>query len=257
MSTRARNLLCELNMSSRGPHTSALNSKVSCFAAEFVGTFMLTFIDAGVGLVSSFSPDQFAVVARALAPGLTVMTAIFALGELSGAHLNPAVTLAFAVRGVFPWKRVIVYWAIQFAAAITAACVLGAMFGFGHDLGGTQPLRGLAPAFGMETILTLFLVLVILSTSHQSKIKGPESAFPVAAVLVVCGLLGKTVSGASMNPARSFGPALANGALSTYWIYLAAPVLGSLLAVALVYLLQGPPKEREREAAEGEKNVRH
>jgi MIP family channel proteins len=228
---------------------------LSCMLAELIGTFVLTFADAGVGVAAVLSPG-IPLAARAIAPGLAVLAMIFALGELSGAHINPAVTFAFALRGVFPWKRVFAYWILQLTGASCAALLLWAIFGVTGDVGATLPIQGAGPAFVFEIVLTFMLAMVIISTSHQSKVKGPQAAFPVGATIAVCGLVGKAISGASMNPARSFGPALFSSNLDSYWIYALAPLLGASIAVGAIRLLFGPADAKELESAQGEKNLK-
>jgi aquaporin Z len=227
---------------------------LQCLLAEGLGTFFLTFADSGVGLAAKLSTETVSLAARAITPGLVVLAMIFALGELSGAHINPAVTLGFAARGAFPWKRVPLYWIFQAGGALLAALVLRGIFSNVGELGGTKPLIADTPAFLLETVLSFTLVTVILATSHQHKIKGPKGAYPVASTVAACGLVGKGLSGASMNPARSLGPALVSGTTRYLPLYLIAPLLGSLLAVIAVRVVHGPAKAKDEEAARGEKN---
>jgi aquaporin Z len=225
-------------------------SLLRCLYAEALGTFALTFVDGGAAMVAQLSPD-LNLTARALAAGLVVMSMIFAIGSISGAHINPAVTFSFAVRGVFPWKRVPSYWIAQSAGALLAALSLWAILGKFASLGATHAKQESVSAFACEIVLSFFLVFVILSTSHNSEIRGPEAALPVGATVAFAGLMGKGVSDASMNPARSLGPALVSGDLHELWIYLLAPFLGGALAVAAVFLLHGRPTHDEKEAATG------
>jgi aquaporin Z len=221
-----------------------------CLLAEVFGTFALTFADATAGIIG-FAGGQVSKEAQAVVPGLLVMAMIFSVGKVSGAHINPAVTLSFAVRGVFPWRRVPAYWGAQVFGAILAAGLLRLLFGSLVYFGTTEPHVGVAQAFAVEVMLSLFLIFVILATATQAKIIGPNAAIPVAATIALCGLFGKPISGPSMNPARSLGPAIVSGSLDHVWIYVLAPALGGLLAVLFVWLLHGPPKPDEVEAAQG------
>lgn len=219
--------------------------------AELFGTFALTFVAAGAIVIAQVSGGEVSYVARVLAPGLTVMAMIYTLGDISGAHVNPAVTLAFALRGAFNWYRVPGYWLAQLAGALFAAEVLRLLFGEAGRLGATLPRYGDIPAFVMEVILTTFLVSVIIGTATDSKVVGPNAGIAVGATIAFCGLFADPISGASMNPARSLGPAVISGNISAAWIYIVAPLTGSLLAVLIAWLLKGQPTEHEEEAASG------
>jgi len=218
--------------------------------AEVFGTFALTFVAAGGGVIASISGVSDPV-ALAVAPGLLVMAMIYTLGPLSGAHLNPAVTLAFAVRANFPWHRVLGYWVAQLVGAVGAAVVLRALFGNRAGIGETVPHHGLAASFGMEVILTFLLVTVILATAANFRIVGHNAALAVAGTIMLCGLFAGPISGASMNPARSLGPALVSGSLSSQWIYIVGPVAGSVLACGFAWVLRGPGSPAASVAATG------
>lgn len=225
-------------------------SRLTLAFAEFFGTFALTFIDAGGAMIGAVSHDV-SLEARAFAAGLTVLTMIYAIGNVSGAHINPAVTAAFALRGVFPWRRLPLYWVAQMLGAVAAAWFLRALFGDVGHLGVTRPQMGIASAFFMELALSTLLITVILGVATQHKMVGPNAAIPVGAAVALDGLIGKPVSGASMNPARSLGPALVAGHFSGLWIYLLAPLLAAALSVVVVALAQGRRKSGESEAARG------
>ena len=220
--------------------------------AELLGTFALTTIAAGGDVVAAVSHGEVGEAARAIAPGMVVAAFVYAVGDVSGAHFNPAVSLAFALRGSFRWARLPGYWAAQLAGALLAAALLRAMFGVAGHVGATRPHHGVAQALGMEVVLTLFLVTVILNTSTRHRLLGPGAALPVGATIALCGLVGLPVSGASMNPARSLGPALAGGELRQAWVYLLGPAAGALLAVVATRVLHGPQRREELEAAQGE-----
>ena len=210
--------------------------------AELFGTFLLVTAGAGGAVVPAATHVAIGRVAAVSAPGLTVLALILSIGAISGAHLNPAVSLAFAARGDFPWRRVPLYVLVQLVGATLAIVVLWALFGDVGSLGATAPgphIDGLQAA-GMELLLTAGLLTTILGTASRAQNIGPISAFGVAAYIVLAGLWSSPVSGASMNPARSFGPALVNGDFSKFWIYLAGPLAGAAVAVGLARLLRGP-----------------
>jgi aquaporin Z len=200
-------------------------------------------------VIGAVSGGEVTYVARALAPGLLVLAMIYALGAVSGAHINPAVMLAFAVRGVFPWWRVPGYLLGQFAGGILAAFVLRALFGLVKDLGATLPRYGSGTALVMEVILTCLLVTVILNVATPHRLVGHNAALAVGCTVALCHLFAGPISGPSMNPARSLGPALIAGNLRDVWIYFIGPVAGGLLAVAGVWVLHGAPNEDEIKAA--------
>lgn len=228
-------------------------SEAQRLTAEFVGTFFLTFVAAGADVVESTSGGQIGHVAHYLAPGLLVTAMIWSISAVSGAHINPAVTFAFVVRGSFPIARAVGYWIAQLAASVCAALVLHAFFGAAIARGVTEPGAGVTRlgAATWELLLTLLLVSIILGTSEEAAVVGKNAALAVGFTVALCGLFSSPVSGASMNPARSFGPALVAGRLSDVWIYFVGPLLGSLAAVGLAYIIHGRPTESERAAAHG------
>ncbi len=207
--------------------------------SELLGTFLLVLVAAGGGILHG--KGQISLAAAVVAPGLMVMAIILFMGAVSGAHLNPAVSLAFALRGDFPWKRVPGYIAIQLVGATLACLFLYAVFGNVQHLGATLPGPGYAnwQALLMEMVLTAGLVSVILGTASAAQNVGAIAALGVGGYIALAGLWSAPVSGASMNPARSFGPALVSGELSSYWVYLVGPIAGSLIAVGCAYILRG------------------
>jgi aquaporin Z len=209
--------------------------------SEFLGTFLLVLAGAGGAVVDAASGGQIGRGAGVTAPGLMVLAMILFMGAVSGAHLNPAVTFSFALRGDFPWRRVPGYIVIQLVGAVTAVLVLRWMFGDVGGLGATLPGAGFSDwqAVGVEFLLTLGLLSVILGTASTAQNVGPLSALAVGGYIVLAGLWSSPVSGASMNPARSFGPALVSGDFSAYWVYLAGPFLGGAAAVGVAVLLRG------------------
>ncbi len=221
--------------------------------AETGGTFFLVLTAAGAGVVNAVSHGQVGRAAAVTAPGIMVLALIYTIGETSGAHLNPAVTVAFAARGHFPWWRVPGYVLAQLVGAVLAAALLRSLFGTAGRLGGTfpGPRIGIGPALVMEIVLTFGLMTVILGTASGARNVGHNAAIAVGGYIALSGLWASPVSGASMNPARSLGPALVSGDLHGVWIYLAGPLAGGLLAVALAWALRGPPSPAADTAAQG------
>jgi MIP family channel proteins len=202
-------------------------------AAEALGTFALVFAGAGAIMVDA-ETDQLGHLGVALAFGLVILVMIYAVGHVSGAHLNPAVTASFALTRHFPWPHVPAYWAAQVAGAVSAAALLRASLGDVANVGATLPSGSQAQSFVWEVVLTTFLMLVIVAVATDTRAVGEAAAIAVGATVGLGALVGGPISGASMNPARSLGPALVAGELDALWIYLTAPFLGAALG-ALVY----------------------
>jgi MIP family channel proteins len=219
-------------------------------AAEMLGTFLLTFVDAGGAMIASISGD-ITPAARAVAAGLLIMAMIYTLSEISGAHLNPAVTFAFALRRAFPWARVPAYWLAEITGALLAALLLRSLFGNIARTGMTLPHHGVWPALVFETLLTFLLVSVILGTATQKAVVGKNGALAVGGTVALCALFSRPISGASMNPARSLGPAIVGGSMPIAWIYVVAPLIGAVLAVAVCRILHGHERQSETKAAMG------
>jgi len=210
--------------------------------SELFGTFLLVLVGAGGGVIDAVSHGAIGRGAEVTAPGLTVLAIILFMGAVSGAHLNPAVSIAFAARGDFPWRRVPGYIVVQLAGATLAVLFLEAMFGTVGMLGATVPGAGVGQgqAVLMEFVLTVGLVSTILGTASRAQNVGPLSAVAVAGYVILAGLWSSPISGASMNPARSFGPDLVLGDFAHYWVYLVGPLAGGLAAVAIAWILRGP-----------------
>jgi aquaporin Z len=221
--------------------------------AEVLGTFFLVVVAAGAVVVNAKSHGQVPLDARVTAPGLMVMAVIYFMGTVSGAHLNPAVTAAFALRGNFPWRRVPGYVVAQLVGGVLAAGFLRATFGNIGHLGATQPAPGISAgtALLIEVLLTTGLVSVILGTASGARNIGANAALAVAGYIVLSGLWAGPVSGASMNPARSLGPAVFGGDWGDAWVYVAGPLAGAALAVVFASILRGPPSPAATEAAQG------
>ena len=207
--------------------------------AELLGTFFLVLVAAGGGLLHA--KGQISLAAAVVAPGLMVMAIILFMGAVSGAHLNPAVSIAFALRGDFPWKRLPGYVVVQLIGAALACVFLLGVFGNVEHLGATLPGPGYHAwqALMMEVVLTLGLVSVILGTASAAQNVGAIAALGVGGYIALAGLWAAPVSGVSMNPARSFGPAVVSGDYTALWVYVVGPAAGALLAVGCANVLRG------------------
>jgi aquaporin Z len=210
--------------------------------SELFGTFLLVLVAAGAAVVGAKTGVPISRSAAVAAPGLMVMAIILFMGDVSGAHVNPAVTFAFALRRDFPWRRVPGYVVAQLAGATLACLLLWAVYGKVGNLGATEPGPRIADwqAFVTEAVLTLGLAITILGTASRAQNVGPLSAVAVGGYIILAGLWSSPVSGASMNPARSFGPDLVLGNFAHLWIYLAGPLAGALVAVGIERFLRGP-----------------
>ena len=211
--------------------------------SELLGTFFLVLVAVGGGMVNArFGGSAVPYGARVVAPALMVAAIILFMGTVSGAHLNPAVSVAFALRGDFPWRRVPAYVLAQFAGSVLATLLLWALIGRQGSAGLTLPGPGIsAPvALAWEIVLTTGLVSVILGTASGAQQVGPLAAIGVGSYIALAGLWGSLVSGASMNPARSLGPALVLGDWTAWWVYLAGPMAGGMIAVGFAFILRGP-----------------
>jgi len=213
---------------------------VRTLACEALGTFALVLFGTGAIVVDGLSGGALGHVGVSLTFGLVVLALVNALGDVSGAHLNPAVTIAFAAAGRFPWSRVGPYAAAQIVGALAASLVLRLLFPGHATLGATIPTGGATQSFALEVLLSWFLMLVILAVSHGSKERGLVAGMTIGAVVALEALFAGPISGASMNPARSLAPALVSGHLADVWIYLAAPVCGALAALPCCRLIRTP-----------------
>ena len=201
---------------------------------------MLVLAAAGAPVVDAVTHGAIGRTASVTAPGLMVMAVILFMGEVSGAHLNPAVTLAFVLRGDFPWRRAPGYVASQIVGASLACLLIWGLFGRVGRLGATEPSRvDDWKAMLVELVLTFGLVSTVLGTASRAHNIGGLSAIAVGAYIVLAGLWSSPISGASMNPARSFGPALALGDFGHYWIYLVGPLVGATVGVGAAWVLHG------------------
>jgi len=224
--------------------------------AEFLGMAGLTFVlSGGAAILARYGGHPLqpwqTVLVLSLVSALWLVAAVYFLGDIS-AHFNPAMTLAFALRRDMGWVMAGAYWIVQFAAAVGGSLLARAFFGPAGNLAATMPKPGQSwQAVCFEAILTFGLVLMVLNLANGPKLNGPFVPLAVGAYILAWGSMGGPYDGASMNPARSFGPDLAIGDLSTWWVYLVGPVAGAVIAVGVAYLLRGPAKAREAGAAVG------
>jgi aquaporin Z len=222
---------------------------------EFLGTFILVTVAAGSGVINHYvGGGPISRTAAVIAPGAVVMAMIYALGPLSGLHINPAVTLAFAGRGVFKMAWVVPYLIVQFAGAVAAALFLQGMYGHVAS-GGNYPIArpgGDWRSLVMEIVLTAILVSVILNTATGYRSIGHNAALAVGSTVALLGLFASPISGASMNPARTLGPDIVSLNFTGWWVYAIGPVVGASLAVLIIALVRGVPTREERGAAEGD-----
>jgi aquaporin NIP len=200
-------------------------------AAEFFGTFCLVFAGTGAIVVNGVSGGTISHAGIALTFGLVVLAMIYAFGDVSGAHLNPAVTTAFAAARRFPWREVPPYIAAQLLGALAASALLRMLFPTHETLGATLPAGTASQSFVLEIVLTFMLMLVILSVSTGAKEKGITAGIAVGALIGLEAMFAGPICGASMNPARSLAPAVMSGHMEHLWLYLAAPIAGALLGI--------------------------
>jgi aquaporin NIP len=209
-------------------------------AAEAVGTFMLVAVGPGAAAVNAWTGGTVTHVGGALAFGCVILAAVYAVGHVSGAHLNPAVTVGFWVARRFPTADVLPYIFAQLAGASIAAYGLRMVLGQAASAAATVPAIAVGPACAVEIVLTFILMFVIMAVATDARVASPIAGLAVGATVAADALAGGPLTGASMNPARSFGPALATGTWSGHWIYWIGPLVGAALAVWIYdYLRQG------------------
>ena len=224
--------------------------------AEAIGTFALVFAGCGAIMVNA-KTGQLGHVGVAIAFGLVIAFGIYSVGHISGAHFNPSVTFAFALSRHFPWSRAVAYWGAQLVGALAAAAVLRGSLGDVADVGATLPSGSQGQSFLWELIMTFFLMFVIMAVATDTRAVGEAAAIAVGGTVLLDAMFGGPISGASMNPARSIGPALVSGNLHALWLYLVAPVCGASIA-AMTYRFirgettRGSEPEAETEEAGGE-----
>jgi aquaporin NIP len=201
--------------------------------AEFVGTFALVFAGCGAVMVDA-KTHALGQVGVAISFGLVIMAMIYAVGHISGAHFNPAVSFAFGLSRHFPWPREFGYWTAQLLGAVVAAAILRASLGNLAHTGATLPSGSQGQSFLWELVLSFFLMFVIMAVATDTRAVGEAAAIAIGGTVGLDAMFGGPISGASMNPARSVGPALVSGDLHALWLYILAPLTGAALG-ALTY----------------------
>ena len=214
-------------------------------AAEFVGAFGLVFAGTGAVVIDTASDGTIGHVGISLTFGLIIMVMIYATGHISGAHFNPAVTLAFAVGRHFPWQLVPRYWAAQILGGVTASLILRGLFGDVAHLGSTLPRGSARQSFLLELVLTFLLMFVITSVATDVRAVGQAAAIAIGGTIGLEALFAGPISGASMNPARSLAPAIVSGTWSHQWLYVAGPALGAVAGVLIYQFVRGAENRAE------------
>jgi len=208
--------------------------------AEAIGTFTLVFAGAGAVMVDA-KTHALGHVGVAITFGLVIMAMIYAVGHVSGAHFNAAVTFAFALTRHFPWSKAAVYWGAQFLGALAAALLLRASLGNVAHVGATLPTGSQGQSFLFELVITAFLMFVVLAVATDTRAVGEAAAIAIGGTIGLDAMFGGPISGASMNPMRSLGPALASGDVHALWLYIVAPILGASLGGFAYQFVRGAP----------------
>ncbi len=209
-------------------------------AAEFVGTFTLVFAGCGAIMVDA-KTGQLGHVGVAISFGLVIMAMIYAVGHISGAHFNPAVTFAFALSRHFPWTRAVGYWSAQLLGALTAAALLRGSLGNIAHVGATLPSGSQGQSFLWELVMSFFLMFVIMAVATDTRAVGEAAAIAIGGTIGLDAMFGGPISGASMNPARSTGPAIVSGDLHALWLYILAPIIGTALGALSYQFIRSEP----------------
>jgi aquaporin NIP len=221
-------------------------------AAEFVGTFALVFAGCGAVMVDE-KTHALGHVGVAISFGLVIMAMIYAIGHISGAHFNPAVSFAFALSRHFPWPRVFGYWGAQLLGALCAAAILRGSLGNIAHVGATLPSGSQGQSFLWELVLTFFLMFVIMAVATDARAVGEAAAIAIGGTVGLDAMFGGPISGASMNPARSIGPAVVSGDLHALWLYIVAPLAGAALGALAYQLVRGEAAIARAEDSSGTK----
>ena len=216
--------------------------------AEAIGTFALVFAGAGAVMVDA-KTHALGHVGVAITFGLVIMVMIYAVGHVSGAHFNGGVTFAFALTRHFPWPRAVSYWAAQLAGALVAALLLRASLGNIANVGATLPSGSQAQSFLWELVMSAFLMFVILAVATDTRAVGEAAAIAIGGTIGLDAMFGGPISGASMNPMRSLGPALVSGNLHALWLYIVAPVLGASLGGIAYQFVRGEAVDAAKDAS--------
>jgi MIP family channel proteins len=219
--------------------------------AETIGTFALVFAGCGAIMVNA-KTGQLGHIGVAITFGLVIMAMIYAVGHISGAHFNPAVTFAFSLSRQFPWRRAGLYWIAQLAGALTAAALLRGSLGNIAHVGATLPSGSKGQSFLWEVIMTFFLMFVIMAVATDTRAVGEAAAIAIGGTVGLDAMFGGPISGASMNPARSTGPAIVSGDLHALWLYILAPIVGASLAALAYQVIREEPKQLQEPAGSGD-----
>lgn len=215
------------------------------YLAEMVGAFMLVFAGCGAIVVDATTHGQVTHVGVAISFGLVIAAVIYAIGHISGAHINPAVTLAFTLTRHFPWRRAVGYWLAQLIGAAAAGLLLRSLFGNVSHLGATIPRGSDGQSLVLEMVMTFILMFVIMAVATDDRAVGQAAALAIGGAVLLDAMFGGPISGASMNPARSFGPALASNDWQHYWVYVAGPIAGALLGAFGYEIVRGEQPQAE------------
>lgn len=215
------------------------------YLSELLGTFAVVFCGTGAIVINQQSGGAVTHVGIAITFGFIVMAMIYALGDISGAHMNPAVTIAFTIAKRFQLKQVLPYLVSQLAGAVLASLTLRFLFPTNDTLGATLPAGTEIQSFVLEFLLTFFLMLVIINVATGSKEQGMFAGLAIGSTVLLEAMFAGPVCGASMNPARSISPALISGHIQHLWIYIAAPVAGAALAIPVFHLLHHKKQSNE------------
>jgi MIP family channel proteins len=222
---------------------------VRALTAEAIGTFALVFAGCGAIMVDART-HQLGHVGVAITFGLVIMFGIYAVGHISGAHFNAAVTFAFALTRHFPWPRALAYWGAQFVGAAVAAAVLRGSLGNIAHVGATLPSGSQGQAFLWEAVMSAFLMLVILAVATDTRAVGEAAAIAIGGTIGLDAMFGGPITGASMNPMRSLGPALVSGDLHALWLYILAPLVGASIGGLAYQFVRGEPTRPAELASE-------
>ena len=214
---------------------------------EFIGTFILVFVGTGAIVINAETGNQIGTLGIGITFGLVVMAVIVATGHISGAHINPAVTLAFALTRNFPVRDIVPYWAAQLAGAALSSAIVLWMFSDITNVGATLPRNSAGQSFTLEFFLTFILMFVIMAVATDTRIIKSNAAIAIGATVGLEAIYAGPISGASMNPARSFGPALASGTFMDHWVYWAGPILGAAFGALLYKFLHRMDVPRQEE----------
>lgn len=220
-----------------------MNDNLRKYFAEFFATFCMVFCGTGAIIVNQESGGTITHVGISMVFGLIVMSMIYAVGKISGAHMNPAVTLSFATLGLFNKKQILPFISMQFAGAMLASFLLHFLFPLNVFLGGTNPAGSEMQSFVLEFILSLMLMMVILHVSHGAKEEGIMAGIAIGSVVMLEAMFAGPICGASMNPFRSLAPAIVSGKLEHTWIYISAPVIAMVAAAGIFRLLHMEAKK--------------